>query len=203
MRNVIDDKSKDRTILVGVDASTKMLEIARKCTATKGCGLQTTTAANKPNENNDDEDPKLYDALIDLNLEEMTLENTLCVVPLAQRKQQGRHDFGLDLIAADVVFVYFGILETILEIFSGLHTNGSNNAGILVLICERTSLESTLLGYTLMETGRFVYTNNNETIVFVQIGEPENWHVTLGRSTNIIVSEDIPYVLITRINNSC
>lgn len=141
LRQAIDGSNK-RITLVGVDASPKMLEIAKHCTETKGCGLSMDAASEK-------NDPKLYDALIDLDLEEMTIKNTL----LPTRKASG-----FDLIVAADVFVYFGSLERVLKVFSGLH---KDQKGILVFSCERATAEQAPLGYKLMPTGRFAHTKEH------------------------------------------
>ena len=147
LRKVIDGPdASDRITLVGVDASPKMLEIAKLCTATKGCGLPTVGGDSTRTSNNN---PKLYNALIDLDLEEITLENTL-----GQQQQVS----GFDLIVAADVFVYFGSLERILEVFSGLH---KKQEGILVFTCERVTPEQAPLGFNLMPTGRFAHTKDH------------------------------------------
>lgn len=142
LRKAIDG-TNERITLIGVDASPKMLEIAGHCTETKGCGLPTDSVSRGGN------DSKLYDALIDLDLEEMTLENTL--IPTSKAS-------GFDLIVAADVFVYFGSLERVLEVFSGLH---KDQKGILVFSCERSTVEEAPLGYKLMPTGRFAHTKDH------------------------------------------
>lgn len=159
LRNAIDENNGDghtneRIMLVGVDASPKMLEIAGHCTNSRGCGLPTASASTTDNPNNDDfdDDSRLYNVLIDLDLEEMTLKNTLVATTMQQDQ-----DSSFDLIVAADVFVYFGSLETILEVFSGLHTRD----GILVFTCERTTPEEAPLGYRLLPTGRFAHTRDH------------------------------------------
>ena len=140
LRKAIDGRdNRERITLIGVDASRKMLEIAGYCTSTQGCGLPTGSDSNDKN------DPKLYDALIDLDLEEMTLENTKVAS-------------GFDMIVAADVFVYFGSLERILEVFSTLQ---KDRDGMLIFTCERIALEQAPLGYKLMPTGRFAHTKDH------------------------------------------
>ena len=142
LRNAIDGRNKSERIrLIGVDASRKMLEIAGHCTSSQGCGLPTQQRSASSDKN----DPKLYDALIDLDLEAMTLINT-------------KSESGFDLIVAADVFVYFGSLERILEVFSTLQ---KDRDGMLVFTCERVTTEQAPLGYKLMPTGRFAHTKDH------------------------------------------
>jgi hypothetical protein len=57
-------------VLVGVDASQKMLDIAAKCTTTSGCGLSETDQGIN-------DSPPLYEGLLLLDLDDMSLDNTL------------------------------------------------------------------------------------------------------------------------------
>jgi len=166
LRNAIDNESNtngdERIVLVGVDASPKMLEIAGHCTNSKGCGLPTTASASTTTDNhpNNNDSRPLYNALIDLDLEEMTLENTLQVAATTTTQQQDQDNSSFDLIVAADVFVYFGSLETILEVFSGLQ-NTRDGGSILVFTCERTTPEEAPLGYRLLSTGRFAHTRDH------------------------------------------
>lgn len=144
LRSVMDTKDKERIVLVGVDASPKMLEKAERCTATRGCGLPVSSPTKT------EDDPRLYDALIDLDLEEMTLENTLNVDATTTAQY-------FDLIVAADVFVYFGSLKRILEVFAGLQ----QQHGMLVFTCERTTQRDAPLGYTITSTGRFAHTKDH------------------------------------------
>jgi len=143
----VDDKP---ITLVGVDASPKMLEIAGRCTSKQGCGLPTSSS-----QDDDDSDPLLYDALVDLDLEEMTIENTLLQVPTNDLPKGSRFDL---IVAADV-FVYFGSLDAVLEVFSRIHAPG----GLLIFTCERDTQEASSndLGYRLTSTGRFAHTKEH------------------------------------------
>ena len=161
LRNAIDNENNtngnQRIVLVGVDASPKMLEIAGHCTNSKGCGLPTKSSASAIH---DDDSRPLYNALIDLDLEEMTLENTLLVAANTTPQQQDQDTSSFDLIVAADVFVYFGSLETILEVFSGLQST-RDGGGTLVFTCERTTPEESPLGYRLLPTGRFAHTRDH------------------------------------------
>lgn len=151
LRKAIDTTNGDRIVLVGVDASTKMLDIAEKCTTTKGCGLPSGKDETSDNEF------RLYDALLDLDLEEMTLDNT------ALKKK----DAAFDLIVAADVFVYFGSLSRMLEVLSDLH---NHNGGLLVFTCERASPEEAPLGFRLLPTGRFSHTRDHVVEAAVAVG---------------------------------
>ena len=113
--------------LIGVDASQKMLDKAKKCTRSVGCGRD-------PESNGDEDDDRpLYDDLILMDLEQMTVDNTLLLrdtVPDASSSE------GFDLIVAADVFVYFGSLENLLSTFSSISTPGS----ILVFSCEKATI---------------------------------------------------------------
>mmetsp|Transcript_9130 Transcript_9130/g.27141 ORF Transcript_9130/g.27141 Transcript_9130/m.27141 type:complete len:502 (+) Transcript_9130:63-1568(+) len=144
LRKAIDDREgneQQRITLVGVDASTKMLDIAEQCTATKGCGLPIS-----PDDSKNKGEPKLYDALLDLDLEEMTLDNTLM-----------EKDAAFELIVAADVFVYFGSLERMMQVLSHL----SSDSGLLIFTCERATLEEAPLGFRLLPTGRFAHTKDH------------------------------------------
>ena len=145
LRNAIDDNDSGngkRITLVGVDASTKMLDIAEQCTTTKGCGLP----AIAPDNSKTNDETKLYDALLDLDLEVMILNNTLM-----------QKDATFELIVAADVFVYFGSLERMMEVLSEL----SGNGGLLIFTCERATPEEAPLGFRLLPTGRFAHTKDH------------------------------------------
>lgn len=143
LRKEIDNEASGKRItLVGVDASTKMLDIAEKCTSTKGCGLPLSPADDLKG----NDEPKLYDALLDLDLEEMILDNTLMEKGAA-----------FELIVAADVFVYFGSLERMMRVLSKL----SANKGLLIFTCERATVEEAPLGFRLLPTGRFAHTKDH------------------------------------------
>ncbi|VEU36421.1 unnamed protein product [Pseudo-nitzschia multistriata] len=147
LRKAIDgsqDQQPTRITLVGVDASQKMLDIAKKCTTSKGCGLPATPSGQGG------DDTKLYDALLDLDLEEMTLANTL--------SSGADSASSFELIVAADVFVYFGSLEQMMVVLSELsHSDG----GLLVFTCERATEEEAPLGFRLLPTGRFAHTKGH------------------------------------------
>lgn len=132
-------------VMIGVDASQKMLDIAAKCTTQKGCGLEKEKTIN-----NGDKGEVLYNDLLVLDLEEMTLENTL-----AKSSEAGIE--GFDLIVAADVLVYFGSLSVLLHTFASISTDGAG----LVFSCERASEEEAPLGWRLLPTGRFSHTKKH------------------------------------------
>ena len=146
-------------ILIGVDASSKMLDIAANCTFQTGCGKkekeddESTKALNE-----DNNDPPLYDRLLQLDLEDMTIENTL--------DEHSASNTYFDLIVAADVFVYFGTLERILQVFSELSNGGdsdkrSSSSSWLVFSCERATPEEAPLGFRLLGSGRFAHTKDH------------------------------------------
>jgi len=128
-------------IMIGVDASQKMLDIAEKCTTKKGCGL-------KENESIVDENREeaLYDELLVLDLEEMSLKNTL-ITPRSNVK-------GFDLIVAADVLVYFGSISNLLQTFAKISMPGAG----LIFSCERATDDEAPLGWRLLPSGRFSHT---------------------------------------------
>lgn len=138
--------------MIGVDASQKMIDVAAKCTTRKGCGLD---MAGQILLNGDGrEEAPLYDDLLVLDLEEMTLENTL-----ARKGGDGLPTgvAGFDLIVAADVLVYFGSLTDVLRTFAELSTPGAG----LIFSCERASEEEAPLGWRLLATGRFSHTKRH------------------------------------------
>jgi predicted TPR repeat methyltransferase len=133
--------------MIGVDASQNMLDIAAKCTTSSGCGI--TDGATKDDNNNDDNRQQLlYEGLLALDLEDMTLENTL-----------GSYDDvqGFELVVAADVLVYFGHLDNLLQTFASLSTPGAS----LVFSCERATFDEAPLGWRLLSSGRFAHTKNH------------------------------------------
>ena len=89
-----------------------MLDVAAKCTTQRGCGLDKDEGSNKNGEE------ALYDDLLVLDLEDMTLQNTL--------SNKGSSTIqGFDLVVAADVLVYFGSLSSVLQTFSKLSTRAS------------------------------------------------------------------------------
>ena len=138
-------------LLVGVDASKKMLDVARKCTLMSGCG-------SGLNEESDTNPKPLYDDLLEMDLEDMTFENTL--------QDNSKTISGFDLIIAADVLVYFGSLQTILKVFSTVSTPGAH----LVFSCERASQEEAPLGWRLLSSGRFAHTKQHVTDAATKVG---------------------------------
>jgi len=134
--------------LVGVDASQKMLDIAAKCTTDRGCGLKVEEAGD--GHGNESKEELLYDNLLVLDLEEMTLENTLNI-----RSNDDRS--GFDLVVAADVLVYFGKLSNLLETFAKVSIDGSN----LLFTTERATEDEAPLGWRLLSSGRFAHTKKH------------------------------------------
>ena len=97
-------------VMIEVDASRKMLDIADKYITQKGCSLGSNKVVDIDCVGR--EEP-LYDNLLVLDLEEMTLENTL------NRGGRTRTNLdGFNLVMAADVLVYFGDLSGPLERFA-------------------------------------------------------------------------------------
>jgi len=135
-----------RGALIGVDASQKMLDIAAKCTTTSGCGLEEDKAESTSSE-------PLYDGLFAMDLEEMTLENTL----RTPRVKPLDDVTAFDLVVAADVLVYFGRLDIILQTFASVSSPDSH----LIFSCERASQEEAPLGFRLLSSGRFAHTKTH------------------------------------------
>jgi predicted TPR repeat methyltransferase len=142
-------------VMVGVDASPKMLSIASKCTMKSGCGANDdSTTSNTNNANvavgqvdDDDDNVPLYDKLLVMDLEDMTLDNTY-------PEGNGR---GFDLIVAADVLVYFGSISNLMKTFA----NVSNKNARLLFTTERASDEEAPLGWRLLPSGRFAHTKRH------------------------------------------
>eukprot|EP00522_Entomoneis_paludosa_P018187 CAMPEP_0172446638 /NCGR_PEP_ID=MMETSP1065-20121228/6196_1 /TAXON_ID=265537 /ORGANISM="Amphiprora paludosa, Strain CCMP125" /LENGTH=414 /DNA_ID=CAMNT_0013197809 /DNA_START=116 /DNA_END=1360 /DNA_ORIENTATION=+ len=135
---------KDDGVMIGVDASQKMLDKAAVCTLDSGCGLETTATATK------ESSPPLYEALLQLDLEDMTIDNTLGTL------SQPTTTF-FDLIVAADVFVYFGSLEVILAKFASL----SSPSAVLIFTTELATDAEAPLGWRLLGSGRFAHTKQH------------------------------------------
>lgn len=133
--------------MIGVDASKKMLDIARQCTLSKGCGLNEESSIGATN------DGPLYDALLAMDLEEMSVESTLYTVNSAHNDGL----LGFDLVVAADVLVYFGRLDSVLASFASVSVDGA----VLIFSCERTSSEEAPLGWRLLPSGRFAHTKEH------------------------------------------
>ena len=139
-------------VLFGVDASQKMLDIASKCTVTHGCGLKEVVNS----ETNSDQ--PLYDELLVMDLEEMTIANTL------NRKEDKFP--GFDLIVAADVLVYFGSLSRLLSTFASISVPGA----ALIFSCERATQEEAPLGWRLLSSGRFSHTKEHAVEAANEVG---------------------------------
>ena len=137
-------------VMIGVDASKKMLDIAEKCTTTQGCGLK---KCEKEGCDGDIGEP-LYDDLLVLDLEEMSLENTLRTRNMEKKTKSLA---GFDLIVAADVLVYFGSISNLMQTFSNISTPGA----VLIFSCERATLEEAPLGWRLLSSGRFSHTKQH------------------------------------------
>lgn len=129
-------------LMIGVDASKKMLEIAEKCTIDSGCGM----IENLDGKNNS---MSLYESLLQMDLEDMTVGNTLNHV--------SNQIEGFDLVIAADVLVYFGSLDKILKTFAQVSIDGAN----LIFSCERANEEEAPLGWRLLSSGRFAHTKKH------------------------------------------
>lgn len=134
-------------VLIGVDASEKMLDIARQCTISQGCGLEKESSTAYRS------DAPLYDTLLAMDLEEMSIQSTLHTVRSAKEDPL----LGFDLIVAADVLVYFGRLDNVLARFASLSAPGAT----LIFSCERTSGEKAPLGWRLLPSGRFAHTKEH------------------------------------------
>jgi predicted TPR repeat methyltransferase len=132
--------------LIGVDASQKMLDIARKCTLSGGCGFEESKISSESIE-------PLYDGLFAMDLEVMTIANTLQLTGVSRMNDATAFDL---VVAADVL-VYFGRLDAILQTFASVSLPGA----ILIFSCERTSNEEAPLGFRLLNSGRFAHTKEH------------------------------------------
>jgi len=138
--------------LIGVDASKKMLDIAAKCTVSSGCGLEMLDrGVDQTVQKGSEKDTALYDGLLVMDLESMSVANTLQhVAPTTDAS-------GFDLIVAADVLVYFGSLDNLLRTFAEVSVPGA----ILVFSCERTTAEEAPLGWRLLPSGRFAHTKQH------------------------------------------
>lgn len=164
-------------LLVGVDASSKMLDLAAQCTLHSGCGLDELNTTLKEQmsmeyhmmmmmrhdiANEPQEDRPLYDSLWNMDLESMTVHNTLhsvgnIILPNSNHHHHHHNDVadGFDLIVAADVLVYFGSLDSVLRVFANLSIPGA----ILVITCEKIEDDEAPLGWKLSSSsGRFAHT---------------------------------------------
>ena len=145
-------------IIIGVDASQKMLDKAALCTLESGCGLPTEESLD------DDTTRPLYDGLLNMDLEDMTVQNSL---------YDAIDDFnsdllpnGFDLVVAADVLVYFGSLEKLLQVFAGISVESAN----LIFSCELATSEEAPLGWRLLPSGRFAHTKQHAIDMATKVG---------------------------------
>jgi len=142
-------------LMVGVDASQKMLTIAGKCTMNSGCGMMMIN--NEEDEKNSvSSSQPLYESLIQMDLEDMTVTNTLPNDSNVSNGNNKKID-AFDLVIAADVLVYFGSLANILQIFANVSLEG----GHLIFSCERATEEEAPLGWRLLSSGRFAHTKRH------------------------------------------
>lgn len=134
---------QEEGVMIGVDASQKMLDIAEKCTTLKGCGIKSSESKEGGK--------ALYDNLLVLDLEEMTIENTINLDSSSQKRE------GFDLIVAADVLVYFGSITNLLKTFASISVQGA----VLIFSCERATEEEAPLGWRLLSSGRFSHTKKH------------------------------------------
>jgi predicted TPR repeat methyltransferase len=133
--------------IVGVDVSQKMLDKAKLCTVSFGCGLPIRIVGG------DVKDPSegraLYDGLVKMDLEAMTVQKLVEATGISTLK-------GFDLVVAADVMVYFGSLDHLLETFASISLPG----GRLIFSCEFVTIEEAPSGWRLLPHGRFGHAKN-------------------------------------------
>lgn len=130
--------------LVGIDLSKLMLNKAKECTLTKGCGFKplAENGNDKTDDDNDDdtvnarENRPLYDNLVLSDLETATLTDLTLDLSSTDDKAMAVVG-GFDLIVAADVFVYMGNLEKILHTFAKLMKIDDSMESFLIFSCER------------------------------------------------------------------
>ena len=142
--------------LVGVDLSTKMLDLAAECTINKGCGLkEEDTTPGEGTQEDERSQTKLYDNLKAADLETTTINE---LIPDSSID-------GFDLIVAADVLVYLGYLEKLLSNFAKL-SNGedSEEGSLLIFSCERIADEDAPpSGWKLQSSGRYAHSKSYVT----------------------------------------
>jgi len=156
--------------LVGVDLSTKMLELAAQCTLLAGCGAEKKEATDGGDIEKDERArTPLYDALLSLDLETATVDELM---------PRGSSD-GFDLVVAADVLVYFGSLSTLLTNFRRLSHKGDDEKSFLIFSCERLDNDTaSSAGWQLQSSGRYAHskayvTNVAESAGFDLLGYEE------------------------------
>lgn len=142
-----------KELLVGVDASKKMLDIAEKCTMDSGCGIG--------REGQKQSSQPLYESLLQMDLEDINVENSIHHI--------SNNIAGFDLVIAADVLVYFGSLDNIMKVFANVSVEGGN----LIFSCERSSEEEAPLGWRLLSSGRFAHTKQH----VIDAASKANYHL--------------------------
>ena len=150
--------------LVGVDLSTKMLDVARECTLVKGCGLKEQKDGENGNTDGEEDEidsrsaVPLYNHLVSLDLETATLEE----IYSGYNELSVNTNDGFELIVAADVLVYIGDLQKLLQNFAKLSvkSNEERNA-LLIFSCERIEEEDTFsTGWKLQNSGRYAHSKS-------------------------------------------
>jgi predicted TPR repeat methyltransferase len=151
--------------LVGVDLSTKMLELAAECTITKGCGLKVEDTVEGEELEEDERSKKpLYDRLVPSDLETATLTD------LISGLSEDTID-GFDLIVAADVFVYLGNLQEVLLNFAQLSNGSESKTSFLIFSCERIDdAKAAPTGWKLQSSGRYAHSKSYVTDVAKNAG---------------------------------
>eukprot|EP00559_Dactyliosolen_fragilissimus_P000971 CAMPEP_0184858610 /NCGR_PEP_ID=MMETSP0580-20130426/3696_1 /TAXON_ID=1118495 /ORGANISM="Dactyliosolen fragilissimus" /LENGTH=157 /DNA_ID=CAMNT_0027354849 /DNA_START=33 /DNA_END=506 /DNA_ORIENTATION=+ len=111
---------------------------------TRGCGLSDISKSQTSH------DQPLYDDLLVMDLEEMTIANTL-------HRNGDTQLPGFSLIVAADVLVYFGSLSKLIKTFANISIPGA----VLIFSCERATIEEAPLGWRLLPSGRFSHTKTH------------------------------------------
>jgi predicted TPR repeat methyltransferase len=130
--------------LVGIDLSRLMLNKAKECTLTKGCGFKVLVENGNDTTDTDDDttvsarnNRPLYDNLVKSDLETVTLTNLTLNLSSTDDETAMAAVGGFDLIVAADVFVYIGNLEKILHNFAKLMKVDDSMESFLIFSCER------------------------------------------------------------------
>jgi predicted TPR repeat methyltransferase len=149
--------------LVGVDLSTKMLDVARECTLLKGCGLKEVPDDEKSQDDEAQEEDmrssiQLYNHLTSLDLETATLDE----IYLGYNDAPADAKDGFELIVAADVLVYIGDLEKLLLNFAKLSAESNEERdAFLIFSCERIEEEDAPSnGWKIQSSGRYAHSKS-------------------------------------------
>ena len=125
---------------------------------------ETGPAAASPSSSSSTDNRPLYDGLFVMDLEDMTVDNTIGATTTKTPKNNEKKDttddstvLGFELIVAADVLVYFGSLDNLFRIFSEISVPGA----LMVVSCERATSEEAPLGWRLLPSGRFAHTQHH------------------------------------------